>query len=230
MIFPSWSIQDYRLLLDGLTRLERPVRPLEDFATGARCIWLRHDVELDLGAAVRLARVELLAGIGSSFFLCPESPAVARHGPDDVRRAALEILRMGHFVSLHLVVSPGLDDIEERAFRYSEVLGLRSTAVAEALTFHAPGVDAKVLAALPGGAAVYGSMAAGTCAYFSDSTGRWRWGHPGEISVHDQRAMQVLTHPFWWSKGQRRRELRYDEEVRVFLPQHADYRRKEGES
>ena len=46
---------------------------------------------------------------------------------------------------------------------------------------------------------VYGSAVRGDVAYISDSTGRWRYGHPLESEAfHARKPIQLLTHPVWW--------------------------------
>ena len=36
-------------------------------------------------------------------------------------------------------------------------------------------------------------------AYISDSTGRWRYGHPIEsVAFNARKPIQLLTHPIWW--------------------------------
>jgi hypothetical protein len=47
--------------------------------------------------------------------------------------------------------------------------------------------------------AVYGSAVRGETAYISDSTGRWRYGHPFDSEAFKtQKSIQLLTHPIWW--------------------------------
>jgi hypothetical protein len=46
---------------------------------------------------------------------------------------------------------------------------------------------------------VYGPSVRGDVAYISDSTGRWRYGHPLESEAFNTRKpIQLLTHPIWW--------------------------------
>ncbi len=46
---------------------------------------------------------------------------------------------------------------------------------------------------------VYGPSVRGDLAYISDSTGRWRYGHPlNSAAFHAQKPLQLLTHPIWW--------------------------------
>jgi hypothetical protein len=46
---------------------------------------------------------------------------------------------------------------------------------------------------------VYGPAVRGDLAYISDSTGRWRYGHPLDSNAFRARKpIQLLIHPIWW--------------------------------
>ena len=54
---------------------------------------------------------------------------------------------------------------------------------------------------------VYGHIFSKEMTYISDSTGRWRSGHPLDSEAfHARRPIQLLTHPIWWIQGL---EMRY---------------------
>lgn len=211
-----WSITDYRVLLEFL--LSKGIRAVDlaQFAQGMEGIWLRHDVELDLDSALRMAAVEYGMGVSTSYFVCTESPFI-RPRATELKTWSEEIRSMGHEVSLHMVLGSGLGDFGERIERSASLLGV---AVPSALTFHAPGLDAEVLAQAPGGEAVYGPLSRQSCQYLSDSTGRWRWGDPWSATFAE-RSTQLLTHPYWWGGERGQLELlceRSPEHAR-FLPQ-----------
>jgi hypothetical protein len=48
---------------------------------------------------------------------------------------------------------------------------------------------------------VYEPVLKGVMAYASDSTGRWRFGHPFDSDAfHNRRPIHLLTHPIWWTQ------------------------------
>jgi hypothetical protein len=177
-------------------------------------VWLRHDVELSLQAAIAMAELERALAVRSSYFICVESPYLA--GPGLGLDAAIErLIDLDRDVSFHLVVSPTVAPVEDRLAGLAE----RFPAVEpRALTFHAPGVPTEALAAAPLGSAAYGPLVSGKCRYYSDSTGRWRWGDPSYAYLGETDVVQVLTHPFWWSGTYIPTELPLGDAV-MFLPQ-----------
>lgn len=212
----QWTLIGYSNLLARLQGLRVPVISLHEFADGDRGVWLRHDVELDLGAAIAVARVENSAGFRSSYFVCPESPFIDA-GNGNLRDWARELKGLGHSVSLHMLLGAGIGALQERVEEAAWKVGIDPP---ESLTFHAPGLDAEILAQAPGGELVYGRLGAQRCVYLSDSTSRWRWGSPWDVDLLGKPS-QLLTHPFWWA-GNRSRVVslcRESDFHAAFLPQ-----------
>jgi hypothetical protein len=195
-----WTLAGYDELLVHLRRSGVRTLDLREFNAGTEGVWLRHDVELDLAAAVDMARIEAARGVGAWYFLCVDSPFID-NDETALRRWIQQIEGLGHVVSLHMSVGLGLDPIETRTQIVAAALGIDEPT---ALTFHAPGLDSQVLSRVPGGEPVYGQLAANSCQYLSDSTGRWRWGSPWLTDFAD-RVTQLLIHPFWW--GGKRSQL-----------------------
>jgi hypothetical protein len=213
MIRSRWTLDDYRDLLSSL--LDRGMTPLglAGYAERRPGLWLRHDVELSLGAALAMARVENEFGIPSSYFVCVESPFFKS---DAAVAAAVDALRrLQRDVSFHLVLSPGGPTVGDRL---GDIVTRFASLELRALTFHAPGVAVTDLANQPLGEIVYRPMVDDVGRYFSDSTGRWRWGHPDQARIEPTELVQVLTHPFWWSGGAEPAEVDNDEAT-TFLPQ-----------
>jgi hypothetical protein len=189
----EWTLEQYGDLLTHILSSSIPLVGLDEFARGASGVWLRHDVEIDLAAATRMAKCEAALGVRASYFLCAESPFIDS-GSDEIRDCATDLLGMGHQVSLHVFLGADKGPVMDRIDDIVQDLALPHP---EAVTFHAPGLAAEVLAQAPLGEMVYGPLAAQACQYFSDSTGRWRWGHP-RGAVAQGGSTQLLTHPFWW--------------------------------
>ena len=142
---------------------------------------LRHDVDLSLDAALRLAELETEAGARATYFLMTQSVFYNLASPEG--EAALGRLReLGHRVGLH-AVHPRVE-LDERFDRV--------------VAWHNP--EAEFMSASIDGAAnameprffVRGQ-------YRSDSNQSWREGCPHEALAHgDFEWLQLLTHPEIW--------------------------------
>jgi hypothetical protein len=148
---------------------------------GAGDLFLRHDVDLSLDAAVRMAELEADAGARSTYFLMTES--VFYNLASKEGTAAIARLReVGHGVALHAVYpNASLDE------RFDPVVA-----------WHNPDPE-YMTAPVEGAVNVMGERYFDPATYRSDSNQCWRQGCP-----HDQlRAgsfpwLQLLVHPEIW--------------------------------
>lgn len=144
-------------------------------------LFLRHDVDLSLDAAVEMAELEATAGVSATYFLMTESVFYNLASKEGV--AAIERLRrLGHRVGLHALY-PGarLDE------RFEPVVA-----------WHNPD-PATMTAPIPNAINVMQERYFSPQTYRSDSNQRWRHGCPHE----ELRAgvfpwLQLLTHPEIW--------------------------------
>ena len=149
---------------------------------------LRHDVDLSLDAALRLAEVEADAGAAATYFLMTRSEFYnldSQSGEDAVDR----LRRLGHRVGLH-AVWPYVD----RDDRFDPVLAwhnpdpeyMRNPVEELVNVMEAPWADV----------------------YRSDSNQHWRQGCPHEeLAAGAFERLQLLTHPeIWVYPGETMRE------------------------
>ena len=149
---------------------------------------LRHDVDLSLDAALRLAEVEADAGAAATYFLMTRSEFYnldSQSGEDAVDR----LRRLGHRVGLH-AVWPYVD----RDDRFDPVLAwhnpdpeyMRNPVEELVNVMEAPWADV----------------------YRSDSNQHWRQGCPHEeLTAGAFERLQLLTHPeIWVYPGETMRE------------------------
>lgn len=190
-----WTLSAYRTLISRLS--DRGLAPLnlDEFSTGRAGVWLRHDVELSISAAREMAGLEARLEVPSTYFICVESPLLVGD-PGALHALINDLLDLGREVSFHVLLAHGQAGIPERLHQLARDY---PRVTPRALTFHAPGIGSRVLAQLPLGAIVYGPLAKRSVRYFSDSTGRWRWGDPHHAEIPSGSTIQLLTHPFWWS-------------------------------
>jgi hypothetical protein len=142
---------------------------------------LRHDVDLSLDAALRMAEVEAEEGAGATYFLMTES--VFYNLASSEGRGALERLRaLGHRVGLHAVWPNARPDE-----RFDAVVA-----------WHNPDPD-YMTEPVEGAVNVMAEPWFSPETYRSDSNQRWRHGCPHrELAAGAFPWLQLLTHPEIW--------------------------------
>jgi hypothetical protein len=153
-------------------------------------LFLRHDVDLSLEAAVELAELEAGEGAQATYFLMTQSVFYNLASPIGVR--ALNRLReLGHAVGLH-AVWPGAE-VDER---FEPVIA-----------WHNPDPDF-VHEPVDGAVNVMQPRYFSPANYRSDSNQRWRHGCPHEALARAEfEWLQLLTHPeIWIYPGESMRE------------------------
>jgi hypothetical protein len=176
----GFQLEHYRELLDaaraGGYRFARFDRDPE-----AGDLFLRHDVDLSLEAALALAELEAEANVSATYFLMTRS--VFYNLASATGEHALARLReLGHAVGVH-AVHPHVD----RDDRFDAVLA-----------WHNPEPD-YMSAAVDGVANVMGPTFFHPDRYRSDSNAHWRHGCPhDELAAGRFEWLQLLTHPEIW--------------------------------
>jgi hypothetical protein len=144
-------------------------------------LFLRHDVDLSLDAALRMAELEADADASATYFLMTESVFYNLASSEGV--AALERLRqLGHRIGLHAVYpNASLDE------RFDPVVA-----------WHNP--DPEYMSAeVEGAVNVMGARHFDPVTYRSDSNQRWRHGCPHEeLRAGAFPWLQLLVHPEIW--------------------------------
>jgi hypothetical protein len=144
-------------------------------------LFLRHDVDLSLDAALRLAELEAELEVPATYFLMTRSVFYNLLSPEG--DAALSRLRsLGHAVGLH-AVHPHVDADE----RFDQVLAWHNP-VPETMTDEVRGLEN-----------VMGERFFRRDHYRSDSNAHWRSGCPhDELADGEFDWLQLLTHPEIW--------------------------------
>lgn len=165
---------------------------------------LRHDVDLDLAAAVTFAELEQAHGVTSTYFVLLTSPCfnpASASGFAAVRR----LVECGHRVGLHhdaTLIPPTRDPGAAIAGECEDLARIAGQPVG-AVSFHRPSPDlfgASRLLTAPRRHTYEPSFVTGID-YCSDSTGEWRYGPPTEREAYvEGRSMQFLTHPEMWDE------------------------------
>ena len=144
-------------------------------------LFLRHDVDLSLDAALVMARIENEAGARATYFLMTES-RFYNLGSHDGRDAIAELRDLGHAVGLHAVYpNAQLDD------RFDPVVA-----------WHNPDPD-YMSTPIEGAVNVMSPPWFTRGHYRSDSNQHWREGCPhDELAARSFDWLQLLVHPEIW--------------------------------
>jgi hypothetical protein len=142
---------------------------------------LRHDVDLSLEAALRLAELEAGAGARATYFLMTES-VFYNLASEEGEHALARLRELGHRVGLHAVYPHArLDE------RFEPVVA-----------WHNPDPD-YMTAPVEGALNVMTEPWFSPATYRSDSNQHWRSGCPhGELRAGAIPWLQLLTHPEIW--------------------------------
>ena len=179
-----------------------------DDSSRRHILLLRHDIDFDLGSAVRMAEIEHDFGIQACYMIMTTCPFYdIREHQADLNR----LFHLGHRIGLHIdfhyvqynetreedvssrqewVVSA----IERHAQRLEDVTGVPVRAV----SYHRPAIRF-----LKGPLFIANRVNAYADDlmqwYLSDSKGQWRAGDPLAILQRPEHPLlQLLVHPVWW--------------------------------
>lgn len=178
-------------------------------------LFLRHDVDLNLSRALRMAEIEAEQGIGATFMVMAHS-SLYRIEDFSSKQAVRELIAMGHEVSLHFDFdapedrggSPDLAGAESRIVEAARRLEQVTSSPVASLSFHRP-LEAFLRGPLRVGSMINAYAAALMGWYMSDSRGRWRDGEPLPRLIEPEGPLlQLLIHPVWWGDAHRAAEDR----------------------
>jgi hypothetical protein len=205
----DFSYDYYRRILatvaDRFTpRLFRDAAQLSTWT--APSVFLRHDIDISLPPAVRMAAVERQCGTPSTYMVMTQSRLydISRSEPARMLR---EIAAMGHEIGVHFDCpeelrngNGRLETIEQLILRDCERLEGALGAPVHSISFHRP-----IPWLLHGPLLVRGKVNAYAGElmgwYLSDSKGNWRAGEPlPQLSNQSKTVLQLLTHPIWWGE------------------------------
>lgn len=198
----DFCLSDYRLILGELRGLGYESRSLGSLQAAQRDVFLRHDVDMCLDRALRVAEVEAEVHFTATYYVLISTdmynPASA------INRSRLRsIVALGHSIGLHFDATKYADDrasLEIAAEDECDLLSMIIDAPVESISFHRPaGALFNVEGQFAGRLHTYEPALMRNVAYVSDSSGGFFQGHPlDHPAIAAGRALQLLTHPIWW--------------------------------
>jgi hypothetical protein len=162
-------------------------------------IVLRHDIDFDCDVALHFAEMEAQIGVKATYYFLLNSDAYNLISPRNIN-IVKQIQSLGHDISLHF--DPvGFDDatgqcqIELNIF--SSVFGVEP----KVISIHRP---QKCLIREQSSSFnadhTYMALYNKGHSYFSDSGGRFKYGHPIDSDAFKQNQnLHLLIHPIWWA-------------------------------
>lgn len=169
---------------------------------------MRHDVDMDLGLALKMAKIEANAGISSTFFFLLRTDHYNIFSKDGSKNVN-DILKLGHDIGLHFDCASypenaDKDELSKACSRESEMLENWFSMPIKIISFHRP--NNAVLGGDPDLSFprkhAYMPLYTKDMKYVSDSTGKWRYGFPTKIEeFKSRRPLHILTHPIWWKEN-----------------------------
>ena len=189
-------------LLNALSRFE--FVNYESWQIGNPFVLWRHDVDLSLNRALRLAEIENEFGVSSTFFLNLHSRFYNLLEADQTTLART-LIKLGHEVGLHFDASfyarDDFSGLEKRMELEANLVQNVLDVEVRAVSFHnpSPAILSWGRESLAGMVNAYSRSLREHVPYCSDSGGTWRYQtlHSFLSDPHVSCA-QVLTHPGWW--------------------------------
>ena len=148
-------------------------------------LFIRHDVDFDLGLAVRLAEKEYERNIKAVYFIM-----VTSRYYNSLNHGVFKILELGHDVLLHY------DHRFDFQFQLDSFEGLMGYCP-NLVSMHRPlRLSELHIDPIRKIESTYSDRYSKDAKYFPDSNCLWRYGYPAP--QEEWRAVQLLTHPVWW--------------------------------
>jgi len=193
----------YRGLIERLLAQGYAARGFAEAEPAERHLILRHDLDLSLAAALPLAEIERDLGVAATYFVLVRAElynAASAAG----EWVLAQLMELGHDIGLHFDAAlypdeeAALNAAAARECALLETITGRSVAT---ISFHRPAQHLLGRAEpLAGRRHAYQPRYFSEMGYCSDSRGAWHHGHPlDHPAVAAGHALQLLTHPVWWS-------------------------------
>jgi hypothetical protein len=204
--FEGFTETAYRGLLQALKEGSYRFARYGDSASDRHVLW-RHDVDVSMHRAVRLAEIEAEQGAFATYFLNPRCVFYNLLEPE-LAALAKRLTSLGHELGLHF--DAGAFDVpvwkrealEQAVARERSLIEMVLEAPIRAVSWHNP--DLSNLLDFPdetiGGLVnAYSASLRRDYAYGSDSNGYWRFKPIGKLIAEGHPRLHLLTHPEWWT-------------------------------
>lgn len=200
----KFTYEAYQELLTLLKGNGYIYRNYHNYDQTDRSVILRHDIDMDIDRAVRMAQIEAEMGAASTYFVLVTSNFYNIFSKENENKLR-KIHEMGHEIGLHFdeakydVETDLVCAMEQEVVLLEQCMGCPVRSV----SMHRP--SKKTLEAdysIKGGEIVnsYGTEFFRNHKYVSDSRRNWREDVRAIIKGGEYDRLHVLTHPFWYDE------------------------------
>ena len=197
MIKEQYSEETYRDILNTLLERGYVTSRFDQPRTADLTLYLRHDIDLSVEKALRIAHIEHSHGVNSNFF-CQFDSEVYNLWTEKNRQALVEIAEMGHLVGLH--INEDLIGIDEKSIsRTIDWFSSTIFPVSKVFSFHRP-TKAAINARYVKLTSCYDAEFFKPQQYCSDAARNLDFfSKLDHLSLNASNIIQWLTHPGWWA-------------------------------
>lgn len=198
----DYSFDSYQNLIEtGLNEGYR-FEVFKNLKSEGKFILLRHDIDIDLGFALEMAKVEANLGVKATYFIMLRSPVYNLFSRENTQ-ILQEIIKLGHEIGLHYDEGfykdskPLNELVTEEAGILSNMFDLEVSAV----SFHQPGE--KVIrneVNINDFYNTYDKKDMEGVFYMSDSNMKFKINPIELIKSGNEEQIQILIHPIWWGR------------------------------
>ena len=150
---------------------------------------IRHDIDFDCEFAYKMAKVEYILGVKSTYFFMLSNPIYNLFSEKN-KRYVKNIKTLGHKVSIHFAFEVG--DLKKEIDIFESFFDTE----VDIISIHRPNL--KLLNQIDV-EHTYLPKYFEDIKYFSDSRGEFKYGNPIESEEFKKRkSIQLLIHPAWW--------------------------------
>lgn len=197
---------EYRALLSALMALGYKSTRLDEIECDRPDMFLRHDIDLCPLRALEIARQEAELGLTATYYFLVSTDLYSI-AANSVRVILAQIISLGHEIGLHFDAaqySRQDGKLDSHAERECNILAECSGRSVKSISFHRPAPEyLNRTGTIAGRRHCYEPSFFSEIAYISDSNGGWHHGHPlNHPAIGAGTAIQLLTHPIWWTNGQ----------------------------
>lgn len=171
-----------------------------------RRVILRHDIDFDIDAALKMAEMECQNDVRSTYFVMVTSDFYNVHSID-TRIKLRRIIEFGHEIGVHYdeLAYPGdigkIDKIQTNILHEGKILEETIGTAVTTVSMHRPSKEIlKSNIEIPGFVNSYNKEFFNDYKYVSDSRRRWREPIEEYIEEEKYERLHILTHPFWYKE------------------------------
>lgn len=200
----NFSFEHYREMLKLIKNKGYKSTFYDEECDGKQVI-IRHDVDLDLDAALEISKIESELGMKSVYFIWIGSPFYNIF-ETRYKKVIEEIIKGGHEIGIHYdetaYVCESKEDLIAYIDRESKIFKTYFDIDIKTVSFHRPSnyiLDSDVSCGKY--INTYSKRFFKEFFYISDSRGQWKNGCLCSVlSKEDPEKIQLLTHPIWWKE------------------------------